>query len=217
MSAKYGKDVLAVQSDVRDPAAMEDAVKKTIEKFGKIDILICGAAGNFLAPAEKLTAKGFKTVVEIDLLGTFNTIKAVFPHLKASQGCIINISATLQYLGNPYQIHASSAKAGVDAMTRTMAVEWGKFGIRVNGIAPGPIASTEGMRKLTPPGYEGVGEAVVPMKRFGSITDIEHAALFLVSCCDIVLKSHFITCSSLLSISKGRRLGQMDLRCYTSD
>lgn len=107
------------------------------------------AAGNFLAPAEKLSANAFKTVVDIDLLGTFNMIKASFPHLKKSKGVVINITATLQYAGyfktvkielmnfsfsTPWQSHAAAAKAGIDSLTKTLAVEWGKYGIRVNGL-----------------------------------------------------------------------------------
>jgi peroxisomal 2,4-dienoyl-CoA reductase len=99
-------------------------VEQTIRQFGRIDILICGAAGNFLAPAEKLSANAFSTVVDIDLKGCFNSIKACLPALIKSRGSIINISATLQYNGTPLQVHAVAAKAGIDAMTKTLAVEW---------------------------------------------------------------------------------------------
>src|SRR5262249_57936303 len=100
--------------------------------------------------AEELSPNGFGTVVDIDLKGTFNVCRASFEQLKKNQGQILNISATLHYLGTPMQIHVSAAKAGVDALTRNLAVEWGRYGIRVNAIAPGPIADTEGMKRLRP-------------------------------------------------------------------
>src|SRR6185369_3860324 len=132
-----GGKALAVAADVRDVHAVEKAVALTVQQFGKIDIVINGAAGNFLCKAEDLTANGFGTVVDIDLKGTFNVCRATFEQLKQHRGQILNISATLHYLGTPMQLHVSAAKAGVDALTRNLAVEWGRHGIRVNGIAPG--------------------------------------------------------------------------------
>ena len=118
-------------------------------ELGRLDIVVNGAAGNFICLAENLSPNGFGTVVDIDLKGTFNVSRAALPHLKAQGGSVINISATLPYLGTMGQAHASAAKAGVDSLTRTLAVEWGPYGIRVNGIAPGPIDGTEGVRRLT--------------------------------------------------------------------
>lgn len=153
---------------MRSADAAVNAVKKTVEAFGRfriylimierirIDILINGAAGNFLCNAEDLSPNAFKTgfifihsfhsliVMEIDLFGTFNMSRAAFPELQKTKGNIINISATLHYGATPWQTHAASAKAGVDSITRSLALEWGDFGIRVNGIAPGPIKDTEG-------------------------------------------------------------------------
>src|SRR4051812_43057621 len=151
LSAASGRTVLAVAADVRDPDAVGRAVKQTVERFGKLDTVVNGAAGNFLAPAAGLSPNGFKTVIEIDLVGTFNATRAAFQHLQASKnGLVLNISATLHYHGTPMQIHASAAKAGVDAVTKNLAVEWGRFGIRACAIAPGPIGDTEGMRRLAP-------------------------------------------------------------------
>ncbi len=133
-----------------NPEAVEKAVAQTIEQFGKIDIVVNGAAGNFLCAAEELSPNGFGTVVDIDLKGTFNVCRAAFAQLKEHRGQILNISATLHYLGTPMQLHVSAAKAGVDALTRNLAVEWGRYGIRVNAIAPGPIEDTEGMKRLVP-------------------------------------------------------------------
>ncbi len=174
-------EAFAVAADVRKPDDIEKAIAATVERFGKIDIVVNGAAGNFLCNAEDLSANGFGTVVDIDLKGTFNVCRAAFAELKKNQGQILNISATLHYLGTPMQIHVSAAKAGVDALTRNLAVEWGRHGIRANAIAPGPIADTEGMKRLVPEPIKEKLRQRVPLGRFGLIKDIEQAAVFLCS------------------------------------
>ena len=176
-----GGECLAVTADVRDYAAVEDAIAKTVEHYGKIDIVVNGAAGNFLCAANELSPNGFGTVVDIDTKGTFNVCRAAFEALKESKGQILNISATLHYLATPMQIHVSAAKAGVDAITRNLSVEWGRHGIRVNGIAPGPIEDTEGMKRLLMPELKEKLTRKIPLGRFGRIADIENAALFLAS------------------------------------
>lgn len=181
MSAATGRDIFFVPCDVRQPDVVADAIAQTVAKFGHLDTVVNGAAGNFLAPAAALSANGFRTVVDIDLCGTFNVARAAFESLRlGGRGLIINISATLHYGGTPLQIHASAAKAGVDAVTRNLAVEWGQFGIRVNGIAPGPIAETEGMRRLAGSAADKA-KASVPLGRFGAIEEIAAAAVFLRS------------------------------------
>ena len=174
-------EALAVAADVRKPDEVEKAIAATVERFGKIDIVVNGAAGNFLCKAEELSPNGFGTVVDIDLKGTFNVCRASFEELKKNQGQILNISATLHYLGTPMQIHVSAAKAGVDALTRNLAVEWGRYGIRVNAIAPGPIGDTEGMKRLVPEPIKEKLKQRIPLGRFGLIADIENAAVFLCS------------------------------------
>jgi 2,4-dienoyl-CoA reductase [(3E)-enoyl-CoA-producing], peroxisomal len=176
-----GGKAIAVAADVRQPAEVENAVARTVEAFGKIDIVVNGAAGNFLCAAEELSPNGFGTVVDIDLKGTFNVCRATFAQLKEHRGQILNISATLHYLGTPMQLHVSAAKAGVDALTRNLAVEWGRQGIRVNAIAPGPIADTEGMKRLVPAPMMEKLQKMVPLGRFGLIADIERAAVFICS------------------------------------
>ncbi|KAI9023962.1 2,4-dienoyl-CoA reductase [Hyaloraphidium curvatum] len=177
-----GAEVLAISGDVRNPEDLEKAVKATVERFGKIDIVVAGAAGNFLAPIEQLSYRAFKTVVDIDLLGTFNTIKACFPHLKASgNASIIGVTATLHYHGTPWQVHPVAAKAGVDAMFKTMAVEWGPYGIRTNIIAPGPIGGTEGMDRLSLAETRESRPTRIPLRTIGAIGDIEQATLYLAS------------------------------------
>ena len=176
-----GGEAFAVAVDVRKSEEVERAVAATVERFGKIDIVVNGAAGNFLCTAEELSPNGFGTVVDIDLKGTFNVCRAAFAELKKNRGQILNISATLHYLGTPMQLHVSAAKAGVDALTRNLAVEWGRYGIRVNAIAPGPIEDTEGMKRLVPEPIKAKLRERVPLGRFGLIRDIENAALFLCS------------------------------------
>lgn len=180
INANGGKSI-AIAADVRQPEQVENAVARTIEAFGKIDIVVNGAAGNFLCAAEELSPNGFGTVVDIDLKGTFNVCRAAFAQLKEHRGQILNISATLHYLGTPLQLHVSAAKAGVDALTRNLAVEWGRHGIRVNAIAPGPIADTEGMKRLVPAPMMEKLKTMVPLGRFGLIADIEKAAVFICS------------------------------------
>ncbi|HEY5402498.1 MAG TPA: SDR family oxidoreductase [Pyrinomonadaceae bacterium] len=180
INANGGK-AFAFAADVREPEAVEKAVAATIEQFGKIDVVVNGAAGNFLCKAEELSPNGFGTVVDIDLKGTFNVCRATFEQLKQTHGQVLNISATLHYLGTPMQLHVSAAKAGVDALTRNLAVEWGRYGIRVNGIAPGPIEDTEGMKRLVPEPIKERLKKNIPLGRFGRIADIETAAVFLCS------------------------------------
>lgn len=176
-----GGECLTIAADVREYDAVEHAINETRNKFGKIDIVVNGAAGNFLCAANELSANGFGTVVDIDTKGTFNVCRASFEALKESKGQILNISATLHYLATPMQIHVSAAKAGVDAITRNLSVEWGRHGIRVNGIAPGPIEDTEGMKRLLMPELKEKLTRKIPLQRFGKIADIENAALFLTS------------------------------------
>ena len=174
-------EAMAIAADVRNPEEVEKAIAATVERFGKVDIIVNGAAGNFLCAADELSPNGFGTVVDIDLKGSFNVCRAAFAELKKNRGQILNISATLHYLGTPMQLHVSAAKAGVDALTRNLAVEWGRYGIRVNAIAPGPIGDTEGMKRLVPEPIKEKLKRRIPLGRFGLIEDIENAAVFLCS------------------------------------
>lgn len=182
LAAETGRECLATPADVRDPGRVEAALDATIERFGKIDIVVNGAAGNFLCPAATLSYNGFKTVMEIDAIGTWNVTRAAFERgLRDHGGVVLNISATLHYAATPLQTHASAAKAAVDSLTRSLALEWGSLNIRVNAIAPGPIADTEGMARLAPPDMKEKLEKAVPLGRFGTVEDIANAALFLAS------------------------------------
>lgn len=180
--AAEGIDARYVAGDVRDYATAEKAVRETTAAFGRLDILVNGAAGNFLCPTEKLSPNGFKTVIEIDLLGTFNMSRAAFDSLKTQrESVILNVSATLHYQGTPMQSHVMAAKAGIDALARNLACEWGEHGIRVVTVAPGPIGETEGMRRLAPLGADKQIVRDIPLRRFGTIQDIAYASVFLVS------------------------------------
>jgi peroxisomal 2,4-dienoyl-CoA reductase len=191
LSAASGREVIAVAADVRDPDAIARAVTATLERFGRLDTIVNGAAGNFLAPAAALSSNGFRTVIDIDLNGTFNTSRAAFEPLRQSgDGLILNISATLHYHGTPLQVHASAAKAGVDAVTKNLAVEWGQFGIRACGLAPGPIADTEGMRRLAPGDLKDNAIAAIPAGRFGAIDEIAAASVFLRSAAAQYITGH---------------------------
>jgi NAD(P)-dependent dehydrogenase (short-subunit alcohol dehydrogenase family) len=168
--------------DVRDYAAVEAALQKTRDQFGEIDILVCGAAGNFPAPVVGMSANAFKSVIDIDLLGTFNTCRAAYAHLRKPGASVISISASHASIPIAYQAHVCAAKAGVDLLTRTLAIEWGPDGIRANCITPGPTDDTEGMRRLAPtPEIRHRVEQGVPLRRFGTKDELADLALFLCS------------------------------------
>jgi NAD(P)-dependent dehydrogenase (short-subunit alcohol dehydrogenase family) len=168
--------------DVRDYGAVQAALRQTREQFGEIDILICGAAGNFPAPALGISANGFKAVVEIDLNGTFNTCRAAYEFLKKPGASIVSISANQATTPIAYQAHVCAAKAGVELLTKTLALEWGPVGIRANCLTPGPTDDTEGMRRLAP-NAEARKQAMqsVPLRRLGTKDELADLALFLCS------------------------------------
>uniref|UniRef100_A0A668RTB2 Peroxisomal 2,4-dienoyl-CoA reductase [(3E)-enoyl-CoA-producing] n=1 Tax=Oreochromis aureus TaxID=47969 RepID=A0A668RTB2_OREAU len=183
LSAVSGRRCLPLCIDVRQPDSIMAAVDETLKEFGRVDILVNNAAGNFLCPATALSFNAFKTVLDIDTLGTFNTSKVVYEKwFKDHGGSIVNISATLGYRGQALQVHAGSAKAANDAMTKHLAVEWGPSGVRVNAVAPGPISGTEGYRRLGGPRGEAAGAfQSIPLQRAGNKTEMAHCALFLAS------------------------------------
>lgn len=178
-----GAQVVAQAADVREPDDLAAAMAATREALGPIGVLVCGAAGNFPCPADKLSPGGFKSVVDIDLLGSFNACHAAFDQLSETHGSILFISAGQAFIPYAAQAHVGAAKAGVDNLMRNLALEWGRFGIRSNSIAPGPIGGTEGMRRLAA-GDDALHSrlaAAIPLGRFGSVEDIGQAAVFLAS------------------------------------
>lgn len=177
-----GGTALAFSADVRDAARIEAVMGEIAERTGRIDVLVNNAAGNFVCPSEELSPNGFKSVVDIVLLGTFFCTRYAFDALRATKGSIVNIVAAYAWSGEPGAVHSASAKAGVLAMTRTLAAEWGRFGIRVNAVAPGPI-HTEG----TDANLWSVGDVEeqvrrsVPLGRLGEPADVSRAVLWLCS------------------------------------
>ena len=182
--------------DVREPERVQEMMADVQREHGRIDLLVNNAAGNFYAPSESLSANAWKSVVEIDLYGTFFCSQAVLPVMRAQGGgAIVNISMTLHYRGWPLMAHATAAKAGIDALTKTLALEWARDHVRVNAIAPGPIP-TEGVKKAftPPPSADGVvdlfaqeramenyARKMIPLQRFGSPEDIANMVVFLAS------------------------------------
>ncbi|XP_027469867.1 peroxisomal 2,4-dienoyl-CoA reductase isoform X3 [Zalophus californianus] len=183
LTAATARRCLPLSLDVRALPAVAAAVDQALKEFGKIDILVNCAAGNFLCPASALSFNAFKTVMDIDTLGTFNTSRVLYEKFfRDHGGVIVNITATLGTRGQVLQVHAGSAKAAVDAMTRHLAVEWGPQNIRVNSLAPGPISGTEGFRRLGgPQARAGTKTLAIPLQRLGNKTEVAHSALYLAS------------------------------------
>ena len=191
-----GGKASGVAVDVRDPERVQQMVADVKGAHGRIDLLVNNAAGNFYAPSESLSANAWKSVIEIDLYGTFFCSQAVLPVMReGGGGSIVNISMTLHYRGWPLMAHATAAKAGIDALTRTLALEWARDRVRVNAIAPGPIP-TEGVRKAftPPPAAEGVpdvfvvekamesyAQSAIPLQRWGAPADVGNMVAFLAS------------------------------------
>ena len=191
-----GGKASAVAVDVRNGELVRTVVGEVAAAHGRIDLLVNNAAGNFYAPSETLSENAWKSVIEIDLYGTFFCAQAVLPVMKAQGGgSIVNISMTLHYRGWPLMAHATAAKAGIDALTKTLSLEWAKYGVRMNAVAPGPIP-TEGVRKAftPPPTADGVqdifaveqamdsyAKQMIPLQRWGSPADIANMVAFLAS------------------------------------
>lgn len=179
---ELGATATGISGDVRDYPSLANAMSQFHSALGPIDILVCGAAGNFPAMATDMSANAFKSVVDIDLLGTFNACRAAHDFLRRPGAAIINISAPQAFTPMPLQSHVCAAKAGVDMITRTLAIEWGAEGVRVNSIVPGPIDDTEGMKRLA--ANQQVRDRLtrsIPLRRFGTKDDIAELALFLAS------------------------------------
>ena len=178
-----GGEALGLPADARDYDRVAETMQETADTFGGIDIVIAGQAGNFYAPALGMTASAFKSVIDIDLLGTFNLYRASFEHLRTPGASLIAITAPEAVKPLPFQSHVCSGKAAVNMLTKCLAIEWGPAGVRVNGISPGPIEDTFGMDNViaTMPGVKERITASTPLRRWGTHADVADAALFLAS------------------------------------
>lgn len=185
METETGGKVLAVACDVRDYDEVEAMLKQAIEAFGQVNVLLNNAAGNFISPTERLSANAFSTVIDIVLKGSANCSLALGKYWidQKIAGTVLNIITTYAFTGSAYVVPSACAKGGVLAMTRSLAVEWGRHGIRTNAIAPGPFPTKGAWERLLP------GEMAqkfdfknrVPLKRVGEHQELANLAAFLVS------------------------------------
>ncbi|KAB2636896.1 peroxisomal 2,4-dienoyl-CoA reductase [Pyrus ussuriensis x Pyrus communis] len=210
-----GIQAVGFEGDVRKQEDAKRVVESTFQHFGRLDILVNAAAGNFLVSAEDLSPNGFRTVMDIDAVGTFTMCYEALKYLKkggpgrgsSGGGTILNISATLHYTAAWYQVHVSAAKAAVDATMRNLALEWGTdYDIRVNGIAPGPIGDTPGMSKLAPTEINSKARDYMPLYKLGDKWDIAMAALYLTSDAGKFINGTVIVVDGGLWLSRPRHL-----------
>ena len=194
--ATLGPQGFGVVADVRDDEAVGAALAQAVARHGPIDVLVSGAAGNFLAAAAEMSSNAFKVVVDIDLQGSFHVARRALEHLRRPGASLIFITAPQSQVPMPYQAHVCAAKAGVDQLARVLAIEWGPLGVRVNAISPGPIAGTEGMKRLAPQGAEGdaLVQQMVPLGRMGTPEDIAQLAMFLGSDAATYVSGTVIAC-----------------------
>lgn len=193
--------------DVRDYTAVAAALQSAHERYGALDILLCAAAGNFPAPVTGMSANGFKAVIDIDLLGTFNTCRAAYEFLRKPGASVIAISANHATTPIAFQSHVCAAKAGIELLIKTLAVEWGPEGIRANCITPGATDDTEGMRRLAP--TEEARRRVergVPLRRYGTRDELADLALFLSSDAATYITGSVYCCDGGLSLTRSASL-----------
>lgn len=202
--------VIGLSADVRDPEALDSVIQQTVLAFGSLDIVVAGAAGNFPAPAIDISPKGFKTVVDIDLLGTYNLFRLAFDHLTKPGSSLIAITAGQAMNPTPLQAHVCAAKAGINMLVQCLALEWGPAGVRVNGISPGPIAGTEGLGRLAP-GPNALQALIdrVPLRRLGEREEIAELVVFLAA------SATYVT-GAIYPCDGGSGVGSSDIDCLVS-
>ena len=196
-----GAKVSTSVADVRSLPALEAAFAKSKEELGPADIVVCGAAGNFLAPVESLSSNGWKAVMDIDLLGSFHTVRAAFEQLKETRGVVLFIGAGQSWLPFAYQTHVGAAKAGIDSLMRGIAVEWGTYGIRSNTVVPGPIEETEGMKRLSQGDAGSSWKSMIPLGRYGRVEEVADMAVVLCSPMSAYVTGAMVTVDGGLALS----------------
>lgn len=203
LSAHGGK-VAGRAADVRDIDAVRAAMAEAVDAHGPLDVLVSGAAGNFMCPANELSSNGFRVVVEIDLVGTFHVMRCGYDFARKPGASFINISAPQSIAPAAMQMHACAAKAGLDQVMRVAALEWGAEGIRVNSIMPGPIEGTAGLDKLVSAAERQRCESRIPLRRVGQFDDINQLALFLGSGLSSYITGALIPCDGGAALLGGR-------------
>jgi NAD(P)-dependent dehydrogenase (short-subunit alcohol dehydrogenase family) len=203
-----GGKCIGIAQDVRDHDGVGAAFAKSVAAHGPIDVLVSGAAGNFVAPFNGISYNGFRAVIDIDLVGAFNVMRHGFPHLRKPGASVITISAPQALHPYPLQAHVNAAKAGADMMIKTLAIEWGGEGVRVNSTIPGPIADTEGMARLapTPEAMEKSAKGT-PLRRLGTKDEVADLALFLCSDAAAYITGAISPCDGGLSLMGVGRIG----------
>ncbi|MCF6140428.1 SDR family oxidoreductase [Flavobacterium sp. K77] len=186
LEQETGGSCLPIQCDVRHYTEVENMLQEVLKTFGKVDVLLNNAAGNFISPTERLSANAFDTVIDIVLKGTKNCTLAFGKHwidTKQASATVLNIVTTYAWTGSAYVVPSATAKAGVLAMTRSLAVEWAKYGIRTNAIAPGPFPTKGAWDRLLPGDLAEKFDMAkkVPLKRVGDHQELANLAAYLVS------------------------------------
>ena len=203
---EIGHDAIGLSGDVRDYGAIRGVMERVADRFGPMDIVISGAAGNFLAPVLGMSANAFRTVVDIDLNGTFNVFRGCHDLLARPGASLIAITAGQAVNASALQAHACAAKAGINQLIRVLALEWGPD-VRVNGISPGPIADTEGMKRLAPDAAFCVFcYARIAMKRWGKIEEVAESAVFLCSPAASYITGTILDCDGGSQVGDASRL-----------
>ena len=212
--SKLGIDVLTCPGDVRKLEDVELMTSQTLDKFGTIDCLLNNAAGNFISPTEMLSPNAFKVVIDIVLMGTWNCTSTIGKEMiKNKKGNVLSIVTTYAWTGSPYVVPSAAAKAGVLAMTRSLAVEWGKYNIRFNAIAPGPFPTKGAWSRLMPPGFEDFEDGMknkIPMKRFGERHELENLASYLMSDGSAYINGEVVTIDGGEWIAGAAEFSEMD-------
>ncbi|MDW3097805.1 MAG: SDR family oxidoreductase [Alphaproteobacteria bacterium] len=207
-----GGTAFGMACDVRDFESVDGALKKAKEEYGEIDFVLSGAAGNFVAPALGMSSNGFKVVIDIDLIGTFNVLRASFPYLKRPGASLVAITAPQAVQPAMFQAHVCAAKAGINMLVKCLGLEWGPGGVRVNAVSPGPIADTEGMRRLAPtPEAEEAIISSIALREYGTKTDIAETCMWLSSDASRYVTGTIIDCDggTTLGSAKGDAIGEL--------